>query len=101
MLIRSQDKLQLITLGTGNISAGYRDHEDGKRIYFYDIGCSTSTSTLGLYSTQEKAIKVLDMIQQAYESSCEIDAHIPGETPYMRVHNTVFQMPKDDEIPDK
>ena len=98
MLIRSQDKLQLITLGTGNISAGYRDQEDGKRIYFYDIGCSTPTSTLGLYSTQEKAIKVLDLIQEAYENSCQVQSNIPVSDPYIGIYNTVFKMPQDSEV---
>ena len=100
MLIRSQDKLQLIPLEIGSISTGYKDLEDSKKIYFYDAGCTTPSSTLGLYSTQEKAIKVLDLIQEAYENSCTVEAHIPGCTPYMAIHSTVFKMPKDDEVPD-
>lgn len=110
MLIRSQDKESLVNLS--NIESvdiiGFQKTKDG---YFQcyesaDLWKVTYSgyekmSYIGEYTNKQKAIKVLDMIQQAYESSCEIDAHIPGETPYMRVHNTVFQMPTDDEIPDK
>lgn len=54
---------------------------------------------IGTYSTEEKGIKVLDMIQEAYENSCYCDAgydsaaHI--ERPYLFMNNRVFQMPQD------
>jgi len=101
MLIRSQDRKQLIPLQIGSISAGYKDSEDAKRIYFYDIGSESPTSTLGLYSTEQKAIEVLDLIQEAYEGSCSIQLQVPGNDPYMMVCNTVFQMPQDKEVSKK
>lgn len=104
MLIRSQDKLQLVPMETGSISAGYIDGEDSKRIYFYNAVSSTPTSTLGLYSTKEKAIKVLDMIQQTYENSlyCNhaFDNAAQVQRPYIIAQNAVFQMPQDKEVRD-
>lgn len=93
MLIRSQDKRLLVTL---NNVVNIMVQPDNSIMALY--GFEHGWDTLGDYSTEARAIKVLDMIQQAYESSCEIDAHIPGDTPYMRVYNTVFQMPQDKEV---
>lgn len=107
MLIRSQDKESLVNLS--NIESvdiiGFQKTKDG---YFQcyesaDLWKVTysgyeKVSYIGEYASKQNAIKVLDLIQQAYESSCEIDAHIPGNTPYMRVYNTVFQMPQDKEV---
>ena len=48
--------------------------------------------SLGEYSSKEKAIKVLDMIQIAYEeanSVCSMSGFVA---------NTVFQMPADKEV---
>ena len=42
---------------------------------------------LGIYSTEEKALKVIDMIEDAYE-----DANM------LYVSNTVFHMPADEEV---
>jgi hypothetical protein len=54
-------------------------------------------SVLGNYSTREKALKVLDMIEEAYK-----DASIMSLRGNMSCRvfpiNTVFQMPKDDEV---
>ena len=83
MIIRSQDKgsirnFNLITdlvisksNGSWEIIACYP--------YFAETDCGFSP--IGRYSTEEKAIKVLDMIQIAYEEA-----------------NSVFQMPKDEEV---
>lgn len=97
MLIRSQDKLQLVPMGTGSISAGYIDGEDSKRIYFYNAISSTPTSTLGLYSTKEKAIKVLDMIQEFYNSCFAFSMESDG-CYHEASLSKVFQMPQDSEV---
>lgn len=62
MLIRSQDKEILVNF---NVSAGIEIEEGPVRtvITSYITGCSY---LLGEYSTKEKAMKVLDMIQEAY-----------------------------------
>lgn len=97
MLIRSQDKLQLIPLGIGSLSIGYKDAEDGKRIYFYDAGANTPTSTLGLYETHEKAIKVLDMMQEFY-NKCFAFAMENDGSYHESSMTKVFQMPQDLEV---
>lgn len=109
MLIRSQDKESLVNLS--NIESvdiiGFQETRDG---YFQcyeaaDLWKVTYSgyekmSYIGEYASKQNAIKVLDMIQEAYENSCTVEAHIPGCTPYMAIHSTVFKMPKDDEVPD-
>lgn len=75
MLIRSQDKRILINMNNvSSIEVGDNElrifADDGETIY-----------DLGSYSTKEKAMKVLDMIQEA----C-INGHID------------FQMPEDSEV---
>lgn len=97
MLIRSQDKLQLVPLEIGSISAGYRDSEDNKRVYFYDTGSSAPSATLGLYSTREKVIKVLDMIQEFYNSCFTFSMEDDG-CYHEASLSKVFQMPQDSEV---
>ena len=73
MLIRSQDKRILINMNNvSSIEAG--DNElrifavDGETIY-----------DLGSYSTKAKAMKVLDMIQEAYANG-HIDFQMPADS---------------------
>ena len=76
--IRSQDKTSLIECKTidmiKRVNGEYHVHAN--YIYF---GEAENYDFLGKYSTKEKAIKVLDMIQE----------HIKTRS------NKVFQMPKD------
>ena len=57
---------------------------------------------LGEYNSHEKAIKVLDKIQEMYEASCysedafDQSAHV--HRPYIFMRNVVFQMPTDNEV---
>lgn len=62
MLIRSQNKEILVNF---NVSAGIEIAEGTTKtvVTSYITGCSY---LLGEYSTREKAVKVLDMIQEAY-----------------------------------
>lgn len=80
MLIRSQDKVFLLNFN--NLTAIYME-KIGKdfAIVYNDF---EDAYTLGKYSTEAKAIKVLDMIQEAY-----IDGYI------------VFQMPKDLDVEER
>ena len=75
MWIRSQDKRLLINVS--NVYVG--GMEDNVEIY--QIG-EQFNYQLGRYSSLEKALKVLDAIENSLEY------------PY----NTVFQMPQDDEV---
>lgn len=81
------------------------------------IDISSDEMRLGYYSTKEKAIKVLDMIQEAYEEykiTCTFltgftghraivesnDIHVNGFEELVKSFkkNTVFQMPEDSEV---
>lgn len=89
MLIRSQNKELLVNF---NVSAGIEIEERNAKtvVTSYITGCSY---LLGEYSTKEKALKVLDMIQEAYE-----------RYEYEKVFKTgitffeTFQMPEDSEV---
>lgn len=62
MLIRSQDRIAIINVdNVFNISV--RDINGTTVIH---IGSSSSCCIIAEYSTKEKAMKVLDMIQEAY-----------------------------------
>lgn len=77
MLIRSQNKELLVNF---NVSAGIEIKERNAKtvVTLYITGCSC---LLGEYSTKAKAMKVLDMIQEA----C-VNGHID------------YQMPEDSEV---
>lgn len=77
MLIRSQDKEMIINMTVTNriyVENAYRPNGN-----LFDI--STDETILGHYSTKAKAMKVLDMIQEAY-----VNGHID------------YQMPADSEV---
>lgn len=95
MLIRSQDKKILVNLEQCSYLK-IRAYDRGLRTL--DFNCwkiETSDFELGEYSTEEKAIKVLDMIQSEYirhrkcNGSNTITWFIPPK---------VFQMPQDSEV---
>lgn len=86
MLIRSQNKEVLATLEllfdievSGGVISARRD--------------MSWCCLLGEYSTKEKAMKVLDMIQEAY---CEFMAIRNGDMWCGK--ESVFQMPEDSEV---
>ena len=56
--IRSQDKMNLVKVYNVFLNANY----DNKRISTYD---GDSNTTLGEYKTKERALEVLDEIQEA------------------------------------
>lgn len=89
MLIRSQDKEILVNF---NVSAGIEIAEGTTKtvITSYITGCSY---LLGEYSTKKKAIKVLDMIQEAYERYEYEKVFKTGLTLF-----ETFQMPEDSEV---
>lgn len=98
MLIRSQNKEYLC-----NIKAVYgvsyqetHDFERGKvEKTNHEICVDTGVvDSIGVYSTKEKALKVLDMIQQAYCKSFEKKK----DNYVVHRYNLVFQMPKDEEV---
>lgn len=113
MLIRSQDKEILVNF---NVSAGIEIAEGTTKtvVTSYITGCSY---LLGEYSTKKKAIKVLDMIQEAYADAELISMTAPNigkmfaEAPASKenellaeaigkalMNKMVFQMPEDSEV---
>lgn len=113
MLIRSQDKRMIVNFDNICTVSAFpeRDSED---IYVED---GTGSLMVGRYSTKEKAMKVLDMIQEAYEEykiTCTFltgftghraivesnDIHVNGFKELIKSFkkNMVFQMPEDSEV---
>ncbi len=109
MLIRSQDKSRLISL---NNTRELRFWECAQGFNITDCVCP-----IGHYSTREKAMKVLDMIQEAYEEykiTCTFltgftghraivesnDIHVNGFEELVKnfKKNMVFQMPDDGSV---
>lgn len=89
MLIRSQDKELLVNF---NVSAGIEIKERNTKtvVTSYINGC---IYLLGEYSTKEKALKVLDMIQDAYERYEYEKVFKTGLTLF-----ETFQMPEDGSV---
>lgn len=89
MLIRSQNKELLVNF---NVSAGIEIEERNTKtvVTSYITGCSY---LLGEYSTKVKAMKVLDMIQDAYERYEYEKVFKTGLTLF-----ETFQMPEDSEV---
>ena len=88
MWIRSQDRTKLVDASELNICSSYKV-----------VGIYAGINALGMYSTEEKAMKVIDMIQNAitgtrFEFTDIVrDCDLAG----IEIHN-VFNMPKDDEV---
>lgn len=80
MLIRSQDKTALVKFE--NIVININNINDKEIICWSQMNSGEDEYiSLGHYSTKEKAMKVLDMIQEAY-----VNGHID------------YQMPEDSEV---
>ena len=109
MLIRSQDKSRLISL---NNTRELRFWECAQGFNITDCVCP-----IGHYSTREKAMKVLDMIQEACADTELIPMTVPNigkmfvEAPASKenellaeaigkviMNKMVFQMPEDSEV---
>ena len=113
MLIRSQDKRMIVNFDNICTVSAFPE-KDSEDIYVED---GTGSLMVGRYSTKEKAMKVLDMIQEAYVDyqtthtvsnglatmSLFVDCSDETNELYMKVQNalgkvTVFQMPEDSEV---
>ena len=113
MLIRSQDKEMIINMAATN-------HIYVREVYRPSgnlIDISSDEMRLGYYSTKEKAMKVLDMIQEAYADAELIPMTVPNigkmfakataskENELLAeamgkalMNKMVFQMPEDSEV---
>ena len=86
MLIRNQRKDQLVNL---EHIASFMADESGN----VTIAVRGNIYIVGTYSTEEKAIKVLDMIQKHYDS-LNVYQNNPSDG-YVSVY---FEMPADEEV---
>jgi hypothetical protein len=99
VIIRSQNKKSIINFDRVDTIRLSRHEERGaiKEHYRTDILFYDTVNTfgvLGRYSTEEKAIKVLDMIQDAYTKSFQkVENNYVGE-----MYRVVFTMPQDSEV---
>lgn len=82
MIIRSQDKRRI----TSDLNLYIYEWDSEKYGVRYDIRTSTH-NPIGTYSTEEKAVKVLDMIEDACRNMAFIDEQA-----------VVFRMPQDSEV---
>lgn len=87
MIIRSQDKKTITT--DLNLSIYAADFD------CYCI-CNIRSLEMGVYSTKEKAIKVLDMIQNKYFEHMTVENN--GAIVNVLERPKVFQMPQDSEV---
>ena len=97
MLIRSQDKTILVNVdNVFNIVIRYTN--GAAAIY---IGSSSGCCNIAEYSTKAKAMKVLDMIQEAYS---EHQIMLNFSVSYLHEFKektdgfAIFQMPEDSEV---
>jgi len=117
MLIRSQDKTALVKFENIVVNLKLPDSLNVICWSLQDAQRSEGYFILGKYSTKAKAMKVLDMIQEAYEEykiTCTFltgftghraivesnDIHVNGFEELVKnfKKNMVFQMPEDSEV---
>lgn len=98
MLIRSQNKKFLTDDLKFEIVTNkyYPETDDGEVIEESKIYNSTGLC-FGTYSTEEKAIKVLDMIQDEYKKYATIESGFGGIHGAFNIPKC-FEMPQDSEV---
>lgn len=113
MLIRSQDKRMIVNFDNICTVSAFPE-KDSEDIYVED---GTGSLMAGKYSTKAKAMKVLDMIQEAYANAELIPMAVPNigkmfaEAPASKenellaetigkalMNKMVFQMPDDESV---
>lgn len=97
MLIRSQDKRMIVNFDNICTVSAFPEKES-EDIYVED---GTGSLMAGRYSTKAKAMKVLDMIQEAYS---EYQIMLNFSVSYLHEFKektdgfAIFQMPEDSEV---
>lgn len=108
MLIRSQDKTAVVNVDNV-FDIGTRDINGATAIC---IGSSSSFRNIAEYSTKAKALKVLDMIQEAYADEKLVDYTVYSQQKEIEkmdnstilalrnelMKKAVFQMPEDESV---
>lgn len=93
MIIRSQRKGMILNMDC--ISKIYVDdvvYQDTKSI---EYGIVADKEIIAVYSTEEKAIKVLDMITETY---CRMEDIKCGAVQAQKYDSFCFQMPDDEDV---
>ena len=100
MLIRSQDKVTLTNFEQVTDLTIVPNEKEFEIYVCYPFSVTAyneySKLCIGTYSTNEKAIKVLDMIQEKYQEP--IYQNVIGNNETAIYKNMVFQMPQDSEV---
>ena len=96
MLIRSQDKKNLIELQNTTLCIGQYPMYDSNTSISYCFNIETHDFVLGRYSSEEKVMKVLDMIEKEYSEPTYISKYNDNE--YAKYEHKVFHMPADDKV---
>lgn len=96
MLIRSQDKKKLTNFEqVTDLFVTKLQNKFGINAYYpFSIEDNYAKMLIGEYSTEVKAIKVLDMIEQAYCKSFEEQK----QNYFGHKYDLIFHMPKDEEV---
>ena len=93
MWIRSQDRKKLLNASDFHVVSSYEGFE-----------IISGLCALGTYSTEEKAMKIMNIIQRQIASRSEsyeiVRPVLRSDSfePYWKKREVVFQMPKDDEV---
>ncbi len=97
MLIRSQNKKNLINLAQATNIAIISREGRFKIMAYYQV--EDGYDCMGEYSTEAKAIKVLDAIENAYRN-VESNYKVADDTYWQSIRDTclVFQLPQDGEV---
>lgn len=95
MWIRSQSKKSLLNVNQVVIN----NTKDESEYYIHGYS-ERGIDILGVYSTQEKALKVLDEIQEKieYPYPSKIVPSIGTNCYHLIENNKFYQMPQDDEV---
>lgn len=94
MWIRSQDRLRLLNLN----GFYYLNENNEHKILGFDTSSDNDDMywLLGEYSTKEKGIKVLDMLQEEILKAIYLVNNVVGE--FEMDKDKFFEMPQDDEV---
>ena len=103
MLIRSQDKESIVNfsnvisidiIGFTKTKDGYFQEYDNADVWKITYSADGTMLYLGEYTTKEKAIKVLDMIEDRYNNleTAKVETKLKYWIPF------IFQMPQDSEV---
>lgn len=99
MLIRSQDKMNIINLDNVKLIRAneYYSSVEDPNMWKVSVAESRGVSFLGEYSSKDKAIKVLDMICETYDKYSKKYVDFT-DVENNRWYKSVFEMPDDENI---